>query len=236
MRFLFFIALLSGLSPACPQNKQVSFDLYIKQIYEASSLHDHGLSFDAFRYGMCTYYNLAARNLLKNKDIITIIDYSQSSCKERLYIIDIGKKKLLCQSLVAHGKGSGETIAARFSNESSSCSSSLGAFISGITYIGKHGYSLELHGMDKGYNDHALSRKIVIHGADYVSFDFIKKHKRTGRSWGCPALPVEKYKAIIDMIKNGTCIFSYYPDKEYLKNSLYINEKTAEEAYRKILD
>jgi hypothetical protein len=233
MRILFILVFFLKILPAISQNNGDSFDIYIRQFYETCNLHDKGLHFDAFRFGIYAYYNLSGRNLLNNKDIIVIIDYSQSSCKERLYIINIRQKKLLSQSLVAHGKGSGEIHAVTFSNKNSSCASSIGVLVSGKTYCGKHGYSLELHGLDKGYNDNALSRKVVIHGADYVSFDFIKKHNRIGRSWGCPALPVEKSKAIIDLIKDGTCIFSYYPDKEYLEKSLYMSEITAEEFYRK---
>lgn len=233
MRILILLSFFLNLLPAFSNNNSDSFDLYIRQVYETFNLYNKGLHFDAFRFGIYAYYNLSGRNLLKNKNIMAIIDYSQSSCKERLYIINIRQKKLLCQSLVAHGKGSGEINAVRFSNKNSSCASSIGVLVTGKTYYGKHGYSLELYGLEKGYNDNVLSRKVVIHGADYVSYDFIQKQNRTGRSWGCPALPIDKYKVIIDLIKDGACLFSYYPDKEYLNNSLYLSEITAEEFYRK---
>lgn len=159
---------------------------------------------------------------LKSKKIITIIDFTKSSTEERFFVIDLERKILLFNCLVAHGKNSGENYAGSFSNESGSSESCLGFFITAETYNGKNGYSLCIDGIETGINDNARKRSIVIHGADYVSKEFIKKYSRLGRSWGCPALPADLSKEIIDCIANGSCIFIYCNNKEYLKNSKLI--------------
>ena len=146
---------------------------------------------------------------LINKKVLTLIDFSKPSTEERLFIIDVENRKLLFQTFVAHGKNSGVNIATRFSNRSGSLKSSLGFFITAETYYGKHGYSLRLDGMEKGINDNARKRAIVVHGAKYVSDDFIRKYNRLGRSWGCPAVSDDLSKEIIDLIKDGSCLFIY---------------------------
>ncbi len=142
-----------------------------------------------------------------NNNIITIIDYSRPSTEKRLFVIDLNKNKLLFESLVAHGKNSGMDYATSFSNEVQSLKSSPGFYSTAETYQGKHGYSLRLDGLQKGINDHARQRAIVVHAANYVSENFINNTGRLGRSWGCPALPTKLNKAIIDCIKNGTCLY-----------------------------
>ena len=146
------------------------------------------------------------------KNLITIIDFSKPSTENRFFVIDIESRHLLYSCLVAHGKNSGENYADSFSNEPESLKSSLGFFLTAETYNGAHGYSLCIDGLEKGINDNAREREIVIHGADYVSYEFIKKYGRLGRSWGCPALPAELLKSIIDKISGGTCLFIYGKD------------------------
>jgi hypothetical protein len=177
------------------------------------------LPFDVFRIAIAGYSKI---NGIKKKNLITIIDFSKTSTEKRFFVIDIVKKRLLFQTFVAHGKNSGENSATTFSNKSESLKSSLGFYLTAETYNGKHGYSLKLDGLEKGINDNARIREIVIHGADYVSQEFIKKYGRLGRSWGCPALPVEISKEIIDVISNGSCIFIYGIDSFYKKNSALI--------------
>lgn len=163
------------------------------------------------------YENLKnAGYLSAEKHVITICDFSLSANQPRLWVIDLDAKKVLFNTLVAHGQGSGEEYATRFSNRENSHQSSLGFYVTAETYEGDHGYSLRLQGMDKGYNDHAYDRSIVMHGAEYVSNNFIDNNQRLGRSWGCPAVPVALATPIINIIKNGTCLFIYYPDNEYL--------------------
>jgi hypothetical protein len=179
------------------------------------------LSFDVFNTALRGYFK--TENIRK-KNIITIIDFSKPSTDKRCFIINIDKKKLLYNCLVAHGKNSGDNYATDFSNESESLKSSLGFYLTAETYTGKHGYSLRLEGLEKHINDNARSREIVIHGADYVSQEFIDKYGRLGRSWGCPALPPEISKEVIDTISNGSCIFIYGPDKSYVLKSAFLKK------------
>lgn len=155
-----------------------------------------------------------------NEEIVTIIDFSKPSTEKRLFILDLGNQKMLYHTYVAHGKNTGVNEAKYFSNRKGSNQSSLGLYSTGESYQGKHGYSLRLDGLEKGINDNARSRAVVIHSANYVSETFIKKHGRLGRSWGCPALPVESSKEIIDLIKEGTCLYIYADDPDYLENSI----------------
>jgi len=180
------------------------------------------LSFEAF--------DMAYRGWLKLKDslylekkIITLVDFSQPSTQKRFYLIDIDAQKIVYQNYVAHGKNSGLLEAKQFSNIINSNQSSLGFFKTGATYYGKHGLSLILNGLEKGINDLAKKRHIVIHKAAYAEESFIKKHGRLGRSFGCPALPSANYQFVIDQIKDGTLLFIYHPKATYHKSSSILN-------------
>jgi hypothetical protein len=157
------------------------------------------------------------------KQILTVIDFSLPSNKKRLWVIDLKNKKVLFNDLVAHGKNSGGIYARKFSNTQSTYMSSLGFYLTGNTYQGKHGLSLTLNGMDKNFNDNARDRAIVIHGANYVGDDFIRKYGRLGRSFGCPALSMDICEKVIDTIRDGSCLFIYYPDKQFLAKSQVLN-------------
>lgn len=156
------------------------------------------------------FYELKEKGLIK-KDILTLIDFSLSSNTKRLWVIDLATNTILYHSLVAHGRNTGDEFANSFSNENSSYKSSLGFYSTGEIYNGKHGASLKLDGLEKGINNNARARGVVMHAADYVSTSFIKNHKRLGRSQGCPALPAELNKEIINLIKNKSCLFIYHP-------------------------
>ncbi len=153
--------------------------------------------------------------------LITIIDYSKPSTEPRLFVVDPAQGEVLVASLVAHGKNSGQNEAVAFGNEVDSLRSSLGFFVTGQSYLGRHGYSLRLHGLEPGINDKALERNIVIHGASYVSEDYAALHGRLGRSWGCPALPQDTSREVIDLIKGGSCVFVYGNDSTYFEKSTY---------------
>jgi hypothetical protein len=155
-------------------------------------------------------------------DRLAVIDYSLPSNQPRLWVFDLVKRKLLFQELVAHGKNSGDNLATRFSNDDDSHSSSLGLFRTTDTYAGKNGYSLRMDGLERGVNDKALERAIVIHGAPYVSATEAREQGRIGRSWGCPAVRMAVAHPLIDALKGGQMLFSYYPDKRWLSTSPYL--------------
>jgi hypothetical protein len=188
-----------------------SIDITIDLVY--TNLHANNYSVpqhEIFAQALKGYYLLKEKGLVK-KNIVTLIDFSLSSNSKRLWVIDLATNTVLFQSLVAHGRNTGEEFAENFSNSAQSFKSSLGFYATGEIYSGKHGMSLKLDGLEKGVNDNARSRGVVIHGADYVSNTFIKNNKRLGRSQGCPALPEELSKAIIDVIKDKSCLFIYHP-------------------------
>ena len=170
------------------------------------------------------YDNARSKNLT-NKPIITIIDYSIPSNKDRLWVIDLDNNKVLENTLVAHGQGSGTPLnATYFSNDPGSKASSLGTFITGETYKGKHGLSLRLNGIMKNYNDKAYERTVVLHSAQYVSESFANAHGFIGRSWGCPAVAPNKSKEIISLIKDKTVVFSYYPGQGLSQESSLLSK------------
>ena len=153
---------------------------------------------------------------------LTIIDFSRPSTEPRLWVLDLATGQWLFEELVAHGSGSGGNLSTRFSNESNSRQSSLGLFTTGESYVGKHGYSLRLDGLEAGINDRARERAIVIHGAAYVSVATARALGRLGRSWGCPALRLEATRPVIDSIKGGGVVFAYYPDPAWLAGSSFL--------------
>jgi hypothetical protein len=155
---------------------------------------------------------------------LTVIDYSRPSTAERLWVYDLQTRELLYHELVAHGQGSGENLATAFSNEPNTHASSLGLFVTGDTYVGKNGYSLRLAGLDRGFNDRAQERAIVMHGAPYVSENFAKAQGRLGRSWGCPALREGIVREVIDRVKGSGLVFAYYPDPEWLRASKFLGD------------
>ncbi|NTU69055.1 MAG: murein L,D-transpeptidase catalytic domain family protein [Chlorobiaceae bacterium] len=181
----------------------------------------------ALDMAMRGYDNLKRQGLIRREGIITLIDFDKPSVSERLYIIDVNNGTVLQSSLVAHGKGSGDVMATRFSNRPGSNSSSLGFYLTDTTYSGKNGYSLVLKGLDHGINDKAESRSIVIHGADYVSQAYISRFGRLGRSQGCPAISFDNCQQLIDTIKDGTCLFIYHTGNEYASRSGVRQHKAA---------
>ncbi|MGC9374791.1 MAG: murein L,D-transpeptidase catalytic domain family protein [Bacteroidales bacterium] len=179
--------------------------------WKETLINSSSISEPALNLALNGFFELRDRNLLTNDSLITIIDFSLPSTQKRLYILDIKNQKLLNKTLVAHGMNTGSLLAEFFSNEPESLKSSLGLYITQETYFGNHGYSLRIKGVSKGINDNAEERAIVIHGAEYVSHDFIETYGRIGRSFGCPALPINETNEIIDLIKNGSCLYIYHP-------------------------
>lgn len=183
---------------------------------------------EPFRLAVIGYINLLDGNSIKKDTPLTIIDYTKPSTEKRMVIIDIPGRSVLRTSLVAHGKNTGENYARSFSDEPNSLMSSFGFFATGETYYGKHEYSLKLYGLEEEFNGNAIERYIVIHGAWYVSEEFIRKYGRLGRSWGCPALPLDSTTDLINLVKGGSCLFIYAGDKDYPEKSALIDEERAD--------
>jgi len=192
-----------------------------KAMYSNLNLSALGLSEPAFMFAIKGWTKLKNIGVVQ-KDILAVGDFTQSSSNNRFYIIDLRAGKLLFQTLVAHGRNTGEEFARSFSNTASSYQSSLGFYVTGETYQGKHGLSLKLLGQEPGFNDHAEDRAIVLHGADYVHPEFAAQNGRLGRSLGCPAVPQELVAPIVQCIKDGACLFIYYPEKSYLQKSVLL--------------
>ncbi len=192
-------------------------------LYSEIDLKSVGLSQQAFEYALKGYNYLVDHHLLNRSDVISICDFSQSSREKRLYVVDLEQKKVLINTYVAHGRRSGGEYARSFSNGMQSHKSSLGFYVTEKTYYGDHGLALKIHGLEKGFNDKAAARNIVVHGSDYVSSDFIKMNKFNGRSFGCPAVPSSDINDVIDAIKDGSCLFIYHPTKKYLAKSKILN-------------
>ena len=210
-----------------PSVNEVRVERYIEQIYKqidfSKSAH---LSYEVFDKAYRGYLNLLNSGKLNtDNNILSVCDFSLPSTENRLWIIDLNKKKVLFNTYVAHGEGSGEEVATSFSNNENSHKSSLGFYVTGDIYEGEHGTSLRLNGMDDGFNDAAYDRSIVVHGAEYVCDKYIAKKQRLGRSWGCPAVPPSLSLPIINAIKYGTCLFIYYPDNKYLSSTYWLNRK-----------
>jgi hypothetical protein len=198
----------------------------LPDLYASLNLSEKGLSHDVFQLALKGHHQLDRDGKLRNPGILTIVDFSQSSKKKRLYVIDLQNKILLFNTFVAHGRNTGNEYAEHFSNAPGSYKSSLGFYITQKEIVGSCvGLSLILDGVEKGVNDNAVKREIIMHGADYATENFIKRTGRLGRSFGCPALPPEMIKPVVETIKEGTCLFIYCHDNQYLEHSGLANSK-----------
>lgn len=213
--FLFLATLFFSFFSVNTYASTPSVTLNSEDLYNEIGIKE--LNYQAFSKAIEGYNQIQS----DKKEILTLIDFSKPSTEERLYVFDLTHKKLLFKSLVAHGRNSGENFATSFSNKNGSYKSSLGFYLTGETYQGKNGYSLKLDGLEKGINDNARQRAIVIHGAAYANPEVIKGG-RLGRSLGCPALPQKLNKPIIDTIKEGSVLFIYATDKTYTQSSSFM--------------
>jgi hypothetical protein len=195
----------------------------LSSVYDSLQLDKTGLDRNTFELALAGYKKLNAEGKIRNNKL-SIVDFSKPSTQKRLYIIDLDNKKLLFHTLVAHGRNSGDLMAKKFSNSNESLQSSLGFYVTAEQYMGKHGLSLRMDGMEKT-NNNARQRAVVVHGADYVSESFIKSTGYLGRSWGCPAVNPELNEPIIKAIGNGSCLFIYSPEQDYLSQSSLISKQ-----------
>jgi len=203
--------------------KAKSFYPEMELIYDSLQLEKKGLKKEAFIYAYTGYKKLEEEGQLNKEGLITICDFSQSSKRKRLYLIDLNECKLLLNTYVAHGKNSGGEYAKKFSNRPESRQSSLGFYRTKKTYYGGHGLALTLSGLEPGFNDKAERRKIVLHGSLYIGDNYKRWGKFMGRSFGCPAVPMKLSKILINTIKDGSCLFIYHPSKNYLSGSKILN-------------
>lgn len=193
-------------------------------VYDSLKLQTLGLSEMAYQTALKGFNSLCAAGKIANNSIVSIVDFSLPSSQKRLFVIDLKNFKLLFNTYVAHGRNSGKEFANQFSNDPESFKSSLGFYVTKDTYNGAHGFSLHLEGEEKGINDNAYSRSIVMHSAAYVGENIVKSRGFIGRSLGCPALSSKVFKPIIEKIKNGSCLFLYSPDAHYLSHSRLLNQ------------
>lgn len=188
-------------------------------IYQELELESLGLSKKAFEYAITGYSKLLESGEILNDAILSVVDFSLPSNQKRFFVIDLNKGALLYHTFVSHGKNSGKLMAQKFSNRFNSYQSSIGFYTTGETYIGKHGVSLRLLGKERGINDKALERGIVIHSAAYADESVANQQGYLGRSLGCPAIPEKIHKEVIETIQNGSCFFIYAPIPIYPKQS-----------------
>jgi hypothetical protein len=188
-------------------------------LYNSLQLDSLGLSVEAYHKAVAGFLNMVIAGAVQNPGVLSIIDFSRPSNEKRLFVLNMYDGSLLFNTLVAHGRNSGKVLPTRFSNRMNSFMSSLGFYITGDPFIGHHGYSLRLEGIEKGWNDNASHRRIIMHPADYVSEEHIRQWGYLGRSEGCPAIPAGLDRAIIDSIRGGSCLFIYSPDNKYLQRS-----------------
>lgn len=197
-------------------------DQLIREKYDFMCLASWNLDYEPFRLACKGFQKLKMLGKVQN-NMLTVIDFSRSANTERLWIIDMNYDVVAMTSLVAHGKNTGQEFAYSFSNKAGTNKSSLGFYITGESYDGDNGLSLRLDGQEYAFNSNARNRNVVIHGAEYVSEQFIAGNQRLGRSQGCPAVPQDLNATIIDFITGGSCLFIYYPDKYYLSKSKLVN-------------
>jgi hypothetical protein len=230
----FFLALLLLANPLAAKSikapddgEKTSWSAQVlkeaEMVYTQLDLSKKGLSKKAFLYGWKGFRLLQKKGVLRNTEVLSICDFSQSSRNKRLYIIDVANMTLLMNTYVAHGRNSGGEYASRFSNKPQSRQSSLGFYITRQTYTGEHGLSLKIDGLEKGFNDRANARHIVVHGSAYLGGTFLESNAFNGRSYGCPAVPEDQAEEIISTIKDGSCLFIYHPSRNYVAKSRIIN-------------
>lgn len=205
------------------ENAKAELEAKCKSFYQTITAENYSLpKYESFSKAFEGYEQLKLQGKVEN-EVLTIVDFSLSSKEERMWVIDMRTKQIILQSLVSHGRNSGFEFADNFSNQPESFKSSLGFYLTGEEYQGKHGASLRLDGMEYGINDNARDRAVVIHGADYVSKDFVKAHGRLGRSQGCPAVPYAVHKELIETIKNKSVLFIYHPSRNYVAKSKLVS-------------
>jgi hypothetical protein len=198
-------------------------NLLVEQNVKAFTKKDKKINPDVLKLALNAYETAEKDGISISKPILTLIDYSLPSSSKRMWILDLINHEVLFNGLVAHGKYSGEYYATQFSDNPGSLQSSVGVFLTENTYIGHNGYTLKIKGLEHGFNENAESRRIVMHGAWYVSQELVKTRGAIGRSWGCPAIEEQYINPVINTIKDGSLLVAYAPDSNWLHQSKFIN-------------
>lgn len=212
---------ITSIKQARPKPVQTKHQFEVNTALAHLARKAPSLNKNVLKLALVAYQHATEKGAVK-RPVLTVIDYSLPSTKQRMWIFDLKHERLLFNTHVAHGQNSGMTVPNHFSNTPSSKATSLGTFVTKDTYIGSKGYSLNLQGLERGFNDNAYNRRVVIHGAWYVEPQFIRQSGRAGRSWGCPSVAKTIAKPVINAIKGGSVIFAYYPDKYYLSHSGFV--------------
>jgi hypothetical protein len=212
--------LMAGARPARPAVASAAASALDAASWDDAAIGD--IDRTVFETALRAAANAVERGDVTNPGTLTVIDFSRRSTEKRMWVYDLRTRTLLFDELVSHGRGSGQAMATMFSNAAESNRSSLGLYRTGETYLGKHGYSLRLDGLEPGFNDHARDRGIVMHAAESVNAATARAQGYLGRSLGCPALRPEITKRVIDAVKGGGLLFAYYPDPQYLRTSKYL--------------
>lgn len=201
------------------------FNAFTQRVYNEITYTSgqDSLSLEALSSALKGYLFLKHTQELSDTQYLTVIDFSKHCNTKRLWVIDLINKNIKINEWVAHGNRSGNEYANSFSNQHSSKKSSLGFYVTGNPYYGRNNLSLKLHGLEPNFNSNAFSRGVVIHGADYISPTIVNRNERIGRSFGCPAVSKSINKTLINTIKEGTCLFIYYPNQSYMNNSRILN-------------
>lgn len=222
MRFFLGLLVLFTLTLKAPIVLAASVKPVKHKATAASPTHSiDKINSQVLKLALNAYHCALGSGIVKQK-FLTIIDYSRPATEKRLFVLDVAKNQIVFNTYVAHGQGSGQVKTQKFSNKAQTHASSLGLFLTGTTYHGGNGHSLILKGLEKGFNDQAESRNIVMHGAAYVN-EQLAKAGHMGRSWGCPAVPKHLATPLLNTIKEGSLVFSYFPDDHWLKQSKYVN-------------
>jgi len=215
-------------------NKKNLFNEHAQKLFNELSVD--GLDYLLFRDALKGYYLMLNKGTVANKEILSIIDFRKPSSEKRLFVINLKRKEVVYNELVAHGKNTGNLYAEDFSNRPNSNQSSRGFYLTNETYNGKKGYSLKLDGQEPAFNSKARQRGVIIHGAKYVSESFVKKHNRLGRSFGCPSLRMDVCEELIDCVKGKSVLFIYHPGEDYLQKSEFLNGTEYLDAYFSVLE
>lgn len=231
--FIFFIGVFATLGWSWPftwlfqprsNPEQFGSKAWVEKQISIIQSQSSNIDQSVLRLSLKAFINANKYNHHHIKPVLTIVDYTKPSTEKRLWVFDLKNGKTLFNTWVSHAKNSGSILATSFSNDRGSLKSSIGVFVTDETYVGHHGYSLRLRGLERGINDNAYRRSIVVHGASYVNPDTIKRYGQIGRSWGCLAVGSDLVTPIINTIKNDTVVVAYYPDRTWLSRSHFLND------------